>query len=335
MEELISVIVPVYGVESYLPRCVESILSQTYSNLEIILVDDGSPDGCPVICDDYAQKDSRIRVIHKENGGLSDARNVGINIAKGSYLAFVDSDDDIAQEYIQVLYTAAKKYEADITVVGMKQVFEDFPPVEDNNAVCLECCYGTKDAIWELLTMGNLSQEACGKLYRSELFDGIRFPVGELFEDLAIMYHLFLRAERVAYSSRPLYRYYIREGSIMQSPFDLRQYVEVRWIEEAMALVSQRYPELNDEIRGRRVWSYFKTLYRILCSKDPDQYRTQQEEMIRKIRRDTPGLLTSRRIGRNLKVKIISLYFGRYGFYCVQKLSDFLKQRKAGYRYTV
>lgn len=335
MDELISVIVPVYNVEAYLPRCVDSILSQSYTNLEIILVDDGSSDSCPAICDAYTKKDSRIRVVHKPNGGLSDARNAGMDIAYGKYLAFIDSDDYVTPDYIQTLYTAAKRDDADISIVGMKRVFDGNLPSEMCTGKYIECSYDTKDAIRELLSIGCISQEACGKLYKAEIFYGIRFPVGELYEDLAIMYQLFLRSERVAYSSRPLYQYFVREGSTMQSPFDMRHYVEVRWIEEAMALVAQRYPELDHEIRGRRVWSYFKTLYRILCSADRNQYRPQQEEMIQKIRTDAQGLLVSRRISRNLKIKIISLYFGRYVFFCVQKLSDGLKQIKAGHRYTV
>ena len=121
----------------------------------------------------------------------------------------------------------------------------------------------------------------------------------------------------------------------MQRPFDVRQYVEVRWIEKAMALVSERYPELDAQIRGRCVWSYFKTLYRILCSGDSKQYQAQQEALIGKIRVDASGLLSSPEIGRNLKVKILSLYFGKYGFYCVQKVSDWMKQVKAGQRYHV
>lgn len=335
MEELISTIVPVYKVEAYLTRCVDSILSQSYSNLEIILVDDGSPDSCPAICDAYVKKDPRIRVIHKPNGGLSDARNAGMDIAHGKYFTFIDSDDYVTPDYIQALYTAAKRDDADISIVGMKRVFEGDSSSEGYKEEYIDCCYDTKAAIRELLTMGQISQEACGKLYKAEIFHGIRFPVGELYEDLAIMYQLFLRAERVAYSSRQLYRYFIREGSIMQAPFDMRQYVEVRWIEEGVALVAQRYPELDHEIRGRRVWSYFKTLYRILCSADRNQYRPQQEEMVQKIHRDAQGLLTSRRIGRNLKIKMVSLYFGRYGFFCVQKLSDGLKQIKAGHRYYI
>lgn len=335
MNELISVIVPVYKVEPYLPRCVDSILNQTYSNLEIILVDDGSPDGCGAICDAYAEKDSRIRVIHKENGGLSDARNVAMDIAQGAYYAFVDSDDYVTPDYIASLYAALLKGGAQISVVGSRKVFENESVPVNEQAAPVEHSFDTKAAIRELLTMDHISQEAWGKLYKAELFAGIRFPVGELYEDLAIIFQLFLRAERVVCSNRPLYRYFVRQGSIMQRPFDMRQYVEVRWIEEGTALVSQRFPELDTEIRGRRVWSYFKTLYRIMCGKDRKKYRAQQEEMVHKIRKDAAGLLSSHRIGRNLKIKIISLYLGRWGFYFVQKVSDTLKQMKAGHRYTV
>lgn len=335
MNELISVIVPVYKVEPYLHRCVDSILCQTYSNLEIFLVDDGSPDGCPAICDAYAEKDSRIRVIHKANGGLSDARNAALDVARGAYYTFVDSDDFISPDYIATLYEALRQFDADLSVVGMQRVFQESMALEDTQKEAQTCCYDTKAAVLQLLTWGDFSHEAWGKLYKAELFGDIRFPVGELYEDLAIMYPIILRTQRVVYTDRPLYQYFVREGSIMQRPFDMRQYVEVRWIEKAMALVAERYPELDAQIRGRRVWSYFKTLYRILCSGDSKQYQEQQEELIGKIRVDASGLLSSPEISRNLKVKILSLYFGKYGFYCVQKISDWIKQVKAGQRYHV
>lgn len=334
MDEQISVIVPVYKVEPYLPRCIESILSQTYSNLEIILVDDGSPDNCPAICDAYAQRDSRIRVIHKKNGGQSDARNAGMNIARGKYFAFIDSDDFVSPDYIVSLYSSLQKSGAEISAIGRRIVFEGESLPNEKQVESAEYSYDTKAAIRELLIM-NISPEVSGKLFCAELFTNIRFPVGEIYEDLAIIFHLFLRAKHVTYSSQPLYQYFIRQGSTMQSPFDMRQYVEVRWIEEATALISQRFPELDQEIRGRCIWSYFKTLYRILCAKDRKMYRAQQDEMLCKIRQNARGLLFSNRIDRNLKIKIASLYFGRYGYYCVQKASDAIKQIKAAHRFYV
>lgn len=123
--KLISVIVPVYNVEKYLSKCIDSILAQTYKNLEIILVDDGSPDNCPKICDEYAKKDNRIKVIHKENGGLSAARNVALDIAKGEYIGFVDSDDFIAEDMYEVLYNLAEKYNAEISSVSFYKVIEN------------------------------------------------------------------------------------------------------------------------------------------------------------------------------------------------------------------
>lgn len=335
VKERISVIVPVYQVERYLVRCVESVRNQTYENLEIILVDDGSPDGCPAICDAYAQKDARIRVIHQPNGGLSDARNAGMALATGTYFCFIDSDDYVTLDYIESLYVLLKKQNADISVVGCRTVFDEEADTEEPWAEYPQYGYDTKDAIADMLSMEHISHEAWGKLFKAELFDSVLFPVGELYEDLAVMYRLFLRASRVACSDRPLYRYFIREGSITQRSFDMQQYVEVRWIEESMALVAERYPDLDQEIRGRRVWSYFKTLHRILSSKDRAKYRQQQDEMIHKIRQNRKGLLRSQRIHRNLKTKMISLYFGRYGYYVIQKCSDTVKQIKAGHRYTV
>ena len=125
MEDLISVVVPIYNVENYIKKCVDSILSQTYKNLEIILVDDGSPDNCPQICDEYAQKDNRIKVIHKENGGLSDARNAGIDISKGKFITFIDSDDYIEKDYVEVLYNSIKENASDMAIGSHKAIYDN------------------------------------------------------------------------------------------------------------------------------------------------------------------------------------------------------------------
>lgn len=208
----ISVIVPVYKVEPYLRQCLDSIVGQTYKNLEIILVDDGSPDRCGAICDEYAAGDERIKVIHKENGGLSSARNAALEIATGDYIGFVDSDDWVEPEMFKTLLHGLETTEADIAVCGRYEEYGDrrvtfeWPEVR---------AMGREEALGELLKNEKLQNLVWDKLYRRELFEGIRFPEGKTFEDMAVMHKLFLRSEKVACLPGAMYHYRQRVGSIV------------------------------------------------------------------------------------------------------------------------
>ena len=171
-KDLISVIVPVYKVEKYLEKCIESVLKQTYTNLQIILVDDGSPDNCGKICDEYAKKDSRIEVIHKINGGLSDARNVGINRANGRYIGFVDSDDYIKEDMYEKLINLIKEYDADISICNLYDVIDGKEYVRNKDNGIHE--YSRIDILKEILLDKNIQSYAWNKLYKKELFDEIK-----------------------------------------------------------------------------------------------------------------------------------------------------------------
>ena len=218
--DLISIIVPVYNVEVFLQRCVDSILNQNYKLLEVILVDDGSTDNSPKICDEYAKKDNRIRVIHKKNGGLSDARNAGINVVKGKYITFIDSDDFIACDYIEVLYKLLKSTKSDISIGVWQEIYDDGSKksiynvkkekiVVDNNINMLKRMMYQKD----------FDTSACAKLYKRELFDNIRYPINKLYEDLATTYKVFFEAKKISYTNREIYFYYKRKDSITNSTF--------------------------------------------------------------------------------------------------------------------
>jgi len=243
MEKCVSVIVPIYKVEPYLKRAVDSIIRQTYSNLEIILVDDGSPDGCGRICDDYAKKDNRIKVIHKENGGLSDARNAGLDVAAGDYIAFVDSDDYIAADFVETLLFQLEKTDADVAMCSYRttaskdfdqSIFE--PSYGDGNQH-----KGEKDHIQD----GSI--EVCGrsallsnlydanhrdatyfivswnKLYKASLWEGIRFPKGKIHEDEATTYRIYDKASKGVYIHKPLYGYFSAPESITRSRFYIKR----------------------------------------------------------------------------------------------------------------
>ena len=174
---LISVIVPIYKVEKYLGKCIESIIRQSYSNLEIILVDDGSPDRCGAICDEYARKDSRIKVIHQDNMGLSVARNTGLNIATGEYITFVDSDDWIALNFIKLLLKSMLKSNAQIAVTSLLNVYED-GTTKSNTLILSEIRLSKTEGLACYLFNGYLTPCACGKLWKKNLWEGIRFPEG-------------------------------------------------------------------------------------------------------------------------------------------------------------
>ena len=177
---LVSVIVPIYKVEAYLPRCIESIINQTYTNLEILLVDDGSPDKCGELCDKYAHQDIRIKVFHKKNGGLSDARNFGLDRMTGDCVTFIDSDDFVDLRYIEVLVDLLEKSKANVSMVGC-QTFEDESLTTQYNAQSFKTVLYTKEEVLQRALKVQLQQSAWGKLYKKQVFEEIRFPKGMLY----------------------------------------------------------------------------------------------------------------------------------------------------------
>lgn len=212
-QPLISVIVPIYNVEKYLDKCVDSIVNQTYKNLEIILVDDGSPDNCPAMCDEWAKKDSRIKVIHKTNGGLSDARNFGIDIASGNYLFFLDSDDFIDKDCIQKLFDSIWTDKSDISITlpirylpnqNTKIMYKSNPKGVFNKYVILECMFKY-----------SLPWSACGKLFKIDLFKKKRFPVNRLCEDLFLIPSIIYDSNKISIIEENLYYYRYNTNSIM------------------------------------------------------------------------------------------------------------------------
>ncbi|MFJ8064764.1 glycosyltransferase family 2 protein [Psychrobacillus sp. NPDC096426] len=226
MSEVITIIVPVYKVEDYLHRCVDSILNQTYKRLEIILVNDGSPDSCGKICDEYAMLDERVKVIHKKNGGLSDARNAGIDIAQGEYISFVDSDDWIDENYIEKLYQLLVNTNSDISVCNFIRTSTEKVHVDNSKEEIYE--YSNIEALEQLYEkFGVQMVTAWGKLYIRELFKDIRFPVGKIHEDEFTTYKLMYKAEKVVLTTAQLLFYWQREDSIMGVGFNIKHRIDV------------------------------------------------------------------------------------------------------------
>lgn len=243
-EPLISVIVPVYKVEAYLDRCVQSIVDQTYKNLEIILVDDGSPDNCPAMCDAWAEKDSRIMVIHKENGGLSDARNAGIDIATGELIGFVDSDDWISPDMYQLLYGRLEADNSDISACGVEMVWEDGTPSRMlTKSGC--CVLDREEAMQAIIEESWLKQPVWYKLYKTEQIRNISFPVGKYHEDVFWSYQAVAKARRVSVVDTPCYHYSQRTDSIMGAGYSLKRLDSLEAKQERLAFVMTHFPELN------------------------------------------------------------------------------------------
>ena len=230
-EELISVVVPVYHVEIYIERCVESLLRQTYSHLEIILVDDGGDDMCPQICDRYAKKDARVKVIHKKNGGLSDARNAGVRAATGKYLAYVDSDDYIRPDTYEKMLDALRREKADIVVCNYEAVTDQGQSITEKNQKMdiADRVYSSKEAISNLCGPNyHYWVTAWNRLYKIEIARAVSFPVGKIHEDEFTAHLFYDKAEKIAGISEPLYKYVIRENSIMTKKYSVKNlaYVE-------------------------------------------------------------------------------------------------------------
>lgn len=267
MEKKISVIVPVYNVDTYLRECIDSIINQTYNNLEIILVDDGSTDNSKIICDEYAQIDNRIIVIHKENSGLSDARNEGINISSGEFITLVDSDDKIALDMIEYLYNLADISNCDISVCQRLLINEEGYPIP----------YKIKRTESKLITGRNQCMEsffkesyidtvAWGKLYRSSLFKDIRYPTAKYHEDDFTTYKLIAKCQVISIGFEQKYYYRIRKGSITNSNFSPRHLDLIKAKEEQYEFVRREYPKLKKIVEGGIVYASNKCLLKIIKS---------------------------------------------------------------------
>ena len=215
MKELVSIIIPIYNVEKYLEKCIKSIINQTYRNLEIILINDGSTDESGKICEKYEDQDNRIVFINKKNGGAASAKNEGLKIAKGDYITFVDSDDYIADDYIETLVSMKKKYDVEIAVGGIGLFYSNQEPYY--NKAVKEYKYSGIEALENMLYQNGLDTSACSMLLPKKIAENILFPVGKYHEDEFTTYKYYTEADSVAVSTKTIYYYLQRENSIMHT----------------------------------------------------------------------------------------------------------------------
>lgn len=241
--DLISVIIPVYNVEKYIRECLNSVINQTYKNLEIILVDDGSQDKSGNICDEYKMKDDRIKVIHKQNGGLSDARNVGMKIAKGRYIQFIDSDDFIDKDMIEILYKIIIENDADISMCSNYILKENKRTSDSSGKMYI---YNRIEALREILLDEKIRSYAWNKLMKKELFTDIEFPKGKVFEDILTIPKIFEKSSKIVYLDIPKYYYRQREGSILNKQTNELRLSYINAAEEINKFIEEKEPSLEN-----------------------------------------------------------------------------------------
>ncbi len=287
IEQTISVIVPVYNVEKYLRKCVESIIEQTYPALEIILIDDGSQDDSPKICDELAVIDTRIKVIHQTNGGLSRARNAGIRASHGEWLVFVDSDDHVSARLCEAALESALKYDADITIFNLAKTYDGkvIPIVDDG----MKSGILDKMEAMRALNVDSIGNYAWNKIYKRKLFDDIYFPDGRMLEDIGTTYRLFDKAERISYVKDVLYYYVQHRDSIMHknSVQKVRDQFELRY--DQYLFLKERYERASESAEEALVRSAITYCVYFSDLGDKDEGYCKAYKVIKAFKRYPPG----------------------------------------------
>lgn len=314
----ISVIVPAYNVENYIDKCISSLLKQTFSNYEIILVDDGSTDRTGAICDRIGNENSIVHVYHKTNGGLSDARNFGIEHANGRFITFIDSDDYVSNSYLKTMYDMITNgNEIDIAMVSTQEILEeDCPEIKEADTIVVS----TDEAIKRMLLRQGFQHCGVGKLYQRSLWKTFRFPIGRLYEDYLTTYYVFSKAKKIALKDNKSYYYIQRAGSIMHYTCSERTITLLDVADEVTSFIIKRWPKLKSYAVDLQVASYMKCMQSILKS-GFDCFLDTQKRIIKKNKTEFIKYLFSG-IKFKEKVKIVSLLFGRHIFMFIYNKKD-------------
>lgn len=306
MQELVSVIIPVYNVEQYLEKSVMSIVQQTYPYLEIILVDDGSTDRSAEICRELAQKNDQIRVVHKENGGLSSARNAGMKVATGEYIVFLDSDDYVDEDYVAYMYALIKEYNVKLSACDLYKVFDDRVTNKGSDQVSV---MSGKEALERMCYHDLVDTSANAKMYHRSLIPYLQFPEGKLFEDIGTLYQVWLNCDQMAYGHKSKYYYYIRQNSIVTSQFNVKKMELLEMTDQMAEAVSARYPDLAEAVSRRQLYADFSTLNQ-LANTERTAYQSEKQLVMNRIKQHRKGKLLNKRVPLRDKLAIISLSFG-------------------------
>ncbi len=319
MNDLISIIVPAYNVEKYLDRCVESIVQQTYKNLEIILVDDGSPDNCPQMCDLWVEKDKRIKVIHKQNGGLSDARNAGLALAKGEYIAFVDSDDWIEKQFIEIIFSMIKSNDCSVAGCNYRKAHEKLP-----DAIDKECTVKKFESqeIMPAVIDEVIKQVVWNKIYEKDLISDILFEKGKYHEDEFWTYQVFARADKYVETDYIGYNYFQRPGSIMDERYSLKRLDAVEAKIQRQVFLDKNMPEVAEKARVNLLFTCVyngQLVLKHLNSNEKKEAIRYLENIVLKIKIDR---LTKKKMKLTHKIWVSLL---EISFVCVCKLRNVLR----------
>lgn len=310
-EPLISVILPIYNISSYLDKCMASVLNQTYSNLEVIMVDDGSTDECPAICDSYKKRDSRIVVYHKSNGGLSDARNYGIERANGVYITCIDPDDYVDLDYIEYLYMLVRKYDTKMAIC-QHRVHYDNGSLKENGTVGDEVI-DNKKCIERMLYHDVIDTSAWAKLYHRELFLNVKYPKGKIFEDIATTYALMLQCDYIAVGYESKYNYIFHNNSIVNGKFKPNKLDLIEMTDKMGMDVLRKYPNLNEAVLRRRVYARISTLNQML---NASGYDCERKEILNFIKLNRWQILNNKKAPKRDKLAIIILSISYRGYRC-------------------
>jgi glycosyltransferase involved in cell wall biosynthesis len=304
-ESLISVVVPVYMVEKYLSRCIDSILGQTYNNFEIILINDGSRDDSPKICNKYASIYENISVIHQKNAGLSAARNSGINAAKGKYITFIDSDDYIHEKLLEILYSYVCNYNVPVSMCSYLRVNDTvdrrkMPLISENNILNV---LDDKEAM-DMLLEEQTTCVAWGKLYELELFNDVRFPDGKIMEDMFTTPKIFKKSKRVAVSNQQLYFYNQEGDSITRSDFNLKKIDMIEATYFWKEFTEKYYPSLSEKAYVHYLITVVN-MCQLLVKSNDEEVKLLYENYTTEILKNFKYIIDSAYVRRNDKVKVI------------------------------
>ncbi len=281
----ISVVIPCYNVEPYLERCVSSVIGQTYPELEIILVDDGSTDATGELCDKLSKTDARIKVIHKENGGLSDARNAGIDVAEGEFYSFVDGDDYLEPDAYEMMTKEMKS--GDVSLVSAGIVVENINGYKHINMSNESLILNREEAFLNLLgPTRTIGQSSCNKLFRNHLFQGLRYKRGIINEDMEILPKILDRCNHVVLLNKPVYHYIRRSGSITESEFSIWKYQGIRNAYDTLDLCKEKYPQLGGYAHYYVMDSLFKTYQELRRSSNCNTFWKQEYSLRLRIIRE-------------------------------------------------
>ena len=303
MNPRISIIVPVYKVEAYLNKCIDSILNQTFENFELILVNDGSPDKCGEICEDYAKKDSRIRVFHKENGGQATARNFGIDIARGEYIGFVDSDDYIEPEMYEVLYNMCINDNCDMVNCSSKIYFNNKIKVNGNGEKVI---HSKKEAM-RVVIEGLLYDECLwSKLIKKSVLKDLRMPVGIVYEDTAFVYKIVDKCERIGYIGVPMYNYIKREDSTMDRAVKEVRMDAILVYKEMYEFVKNKYPDVSDIVRIKLSNTCISIMNTIIKQDEFNIHINKYREVSKVLNKNFYNNIKSKNYHRNEKILLLA-----------------------------